>query len=407
MLFQAGALGTGAFLVVKRPIVAVRRPSKAELVLLVSSTLVALAMAEVFARLVLPSTLTWNQVFERAIESPEHLYEPGFSVVHDIRGLYQGATEADFRVSQNRFIEPEPQLPARYRVLFLAGSTTDSGTVRENQRWVALLNNHPEIAAYNGAQGGASMLDEYFTFEYLTQAKGMRFDLVILMTVANDFGWAHQLSKIGRTLELANYRDDLQAWYQTERRVSWWTRIGQTVRLMDAMERTVNGFKRIRLTSLKPVAPDESSYVQRIRNRKTRKLDNYGGLFITLDQCRANGIDLEQYGAFSLQNLGLFREAVASIGAELLVLSEPTSYGAPADSFFEDCRHGLDCRNGMISNDDSCIVWKELNKQRLQAARSAGALTFDLASAIDPLTNGRDGGTYMYDQMHYTPEGLP
>ena len=87
------------------------------------------------------------------------------------------------------------------------------------------------------------------------------------------------------------------------------------------------------------------------------------------------------------------------------VLSEPTSYGASADSFFEDFRHGLDCRNGMISNDDSYIVWKELNKQRLQAARSAGALTFDLASAIDPLTNGRDGGTYMYDQMHYTPEG--
>ena len=41
----------------------------------------------------------------------------------------------------------------------------------------------------------------------------------------------------------------------------------------------------------------------------------------------------------------------------------------------------------------------------LDAAKEAGALTFDLAGEVGRYSNGPEGGKYMYDSTHYTPEG--
>ncbi len=39
------------------------------------------------------------------------------------------------------------------------------------------------------------------------------------------------------------------------------------------------------------------------------------------------------------------------------------------------------------------------------AARAAGAETFDLAAAMEPVANGPEGGSYFFDSIHPTPKG--
>ncbi|MCH7745367.1 MAG: hypothetical protein IIC84_04755, partial [Chloroflexi bacterium] len=160
-MFQAVAIGLGAYLLVKRPAIRIKRPNRAEFMLLIVGIAVALAVAELLSRLVLSPPLTYEEVIEASVYVPESLFRSGLNLEYDIRGLYEGASKVDFRTSENRLIEPEPDLPARHRVLFLGGSTTVSLYVPEDQRWVALLNEPGELAAYNGAQSGANILDKY------------------------------------------------------------------------------------------------------------------------------------------------------------------------------------------------------------------------------------------------------
>src|SRR5262249_22318545 len=139
-------------------------------------------------------------------------------VTYDVSGLYRGADKATLRVSANRFIEPEPYGSNQYRVLFLGGSTTEAIYVPEEQRWVALLNEPGQLAAFNAGQSGANTIDKYFTLKYLTEEKGMRFDLVVLMTAINDFGWQRKFDELGLPLQVPNYQVHLRTWYLNEQR---------------------------------------------------------------------------------------------------------------------------------------------------------------------------------------------
>jgi hypothetical protein len=81
-------------------------------------------------------------------------------------------------------------------------------------------------------------------------------------------------------------------------------------------------------------------------------------------------------------------------------MTEATSFMAPASSFYEDLRV-----RGMSSFEDAHEHQLLLNGIYLEAAKQAGALTYDLAADVNPHTNGPHGGRYMYDKAHYTPEG--
>ena len=94
----------GMFLLIKRP--AARLPTRSEFILLASSIVLAIVIAELFARFV-PSSLSYEQVIARSLANPERLFQPNVSRVYDIRGLYDGAGEVTLRTSDNRLIEPE------------------------------------------------------------------------------------------------------------------------------------------------------------------------------------------------------------------------------------------------------------------------------------------------------------
>ena len=132
--------------------------------------LITFIMLEIGSRLFFPVRLNYNQVLRRLLDSPERIHAANISLTYDIDGLYDGADSIEFNVSANRFIEPEPRSSDdEIKILFLGGSTTESIYVPQDQRWVALINDDPRIAAYNGAQSGANIIDKLHTFEYFTE----------------------------------------------------------------------------------------------------------------------------------------------------------------------------------------------------------------------------------------------
>ena len=112
------------------------------------------------------------------MDRPERLFNAKYSVLYDIKGLYEGADTAQLNISSDQLIEPQPKGFHKHHVLFLGGSTTEAIYAPQADRWVALLNEPGVMAAYNAAQSGANTIDEYFTFLYLT-AQGRKFDLVV------------------------------------------------------------------------------------------------------------------------------------------------------------------------------------------------------------------------------------
>lgn len=408
---QTILIASGAFLLIKRPFIRVKRPGKAELILFGSTLVMALVLAEFAARIVLPPTITYEEVVEVSLFAPERLFPPNLDIHYDIRGLYEGAEEVNLRTSANRLISPEPNLPARHNVLFVGGSTTEALYVPEDQRWVALLNEPGELGAYNGAQSGANILDKYFTFEYLTSEKGFEFDLVVLMTAVNDLSWLRRLNRTGGSLGLPNYRDDLKTFYESGNQRTIWEGVKDRIRLIYEINHIVTAVYRSvspprpPFNAVEAAAPYESAIAADYREKRDWTFRQYDGKPISLDRCESLDDDLRQYKENALRNIGALVKAVEYRGAKLLVLSEPMSYGASSDGFYEDFRQPSFCPNGVLSDSDAYVMWQQFNELYLEAAHEAGALTFDLASAVDLLFNGPQGGRFVYDAVHYTTNG--
>lgn len=377
--------------------------SVVNIVLVVASLSIGSMIGEGFLRVIVPSRPSFDEVIGRSLQSPERLFSANVKVVYSIEGLYSGVNQAVLRTGGNRFIEPEPQFSASHRVLFLGGSSTEGIYVPEDGRWVALLNKPGELAAYNAGQSGANTLDEYFTFLYLSREKAVRFDLVVLMTVHNDWGWQRRLTKHGGALRLPEYHRALKAWYIDEYRRSetLWDRLRQKLRLFDVIGRANN---RIRQLSSSPQDPS-GSVVAVYRKWRDDTITRHGRRTIPLSECQSYPEELEHYAENARRNVSLLADAVSATGAKFLVLSESNSFLAPSASFHEDFRQPLTCDDSLISNGDAYILLKELNRRYLQAAHEAGALTFDLAAAMDRYANGPDGGRFMYDSSHYTADG--
>ena len=208
---------------------------------------------------------------------------------------------------------------------------------------------------------------------------------------------------------MPNYRDDLLAFYVDRNPQSFWEQVKQRVSLVHWTERVFSQTYRHLFSSppvhASEVSPTESEVAVRYRKRRDWTLRQYDGRYIPLDECQSYADEMRIYYENALNNIGLLMRTAANKGAKLLVLSEPTSYGAPPESFYEDFRDRFFCGNSLLADSDTYTMWKKLNQHYLQAAREAGALTFDLASAVDSLSNGPQGGRYFYDAVHYTVDG--
>jgi hypothetical protein len=354
--------------------------------------LVGLISMELLLHVFMPSTPDYGEVIAQSLEHPERLYPAKQTSTYDIHGLYDQASLVTLRISPNRFIEPEPE-PAHYRVLFLGGSTTESWFMEEAQRWVARLNVPGLIATYNAAQSGAGTLDEYYTFVYLRD-RGFTFDLVVLMTMVNDFMWQRRLAKFGAQYQPESYREGLKAWYVDQQPQSWLDNF-KTITLA---RKVISGLKAQKQSSVQSWAL--AYYVQQQRDAVS------GKRLIGLDQCKIYRSDLQQFMLNEHKNLGLLADVVKPTGAKFLVMSEATSFLAPSTSFKIDIRFTPDCGSDSIfTNEAAYRLFTELNGLYLNAARDVGAFTFDLAGKLAPYTNGPNGGRYVYDAVHFTPEG--
>jgi len=379
-----------------------------DLLLLVTSLVVSIAVGEIFLRLTLSIPPTYEHIIKNLVDRPVRLFNANTSVLYDIKGLYEGADTVELNVSKSRFIEPEPTGPSKYRVLFLGGSSTEAINVPQAERWVALLNEPGYIGTYNAAQSGANTIDEYFTFLYLT-TQGMKFDLVVLATNFNDMHWVRSFENIKRSFIVEGYKKGLHDYYDDKFRSKNFFK--GLVEQSAIYRLTAGAFQQIRqLVSLRlpAIAATVSPYNVTQIQLEMRQFAMSG----FADERRAADVTLmdrypdlrdlkDKYRANAIHNIELLNVAVLGTGARLLVLTEGNSWMAPTSSFYQDLR----IPRVMKSFEDLHEYHQLLNAIYLEAAKQAGALTYDLAAEVNPDSNGPQGGRYMYDDMHYTPEG--
>lgn len=352
-------------------------------------------IGEIGARLFVAAPYSYNDVLRQRLTDGPRLYAPGMRFVFNADGLYKEAPELiQLRTSQDRFIEPQQAAGAKYRVLFLGGSTTESLYVQEKSRWVALLNEPGAIATYNAGQSGANILDAYYTFKYL-EARGDRFDLVVLMTAVNDFTWMRRLEHYRSNLSIDKYLTGFGMWYadySASTLSSWQTYLLQNSRLLYAAQLAKHSI--VAGTTVANAVEEPVGAAMQLPLVETK-------------DCAGYDRDVQDYQENAKANLSLLQKEVSASGSRLLVLSEATSYGALADSFYRDLRSPVTCADETkrISNADAAKLMVTLNGIYLDAATAAGTETFDLASQAGQLSNGPSGGQYMYDSIHYTERG--
>jgi hypothetical protein len=399
---------------------------KAMAVLAVSLSLVlGVALAEVVFRLALPpvpgdddgSNLEYLKAVQRSPGAPR-LFPPDYSVVFDIRGLYEGAETVAFHVGPHRFIAPEPARKARYEVLFLGGSVTEGMFLPDAARWPGRLGDGDEIATYNAGMSEAGMLSQYITATYLAE-RGDRFDLVVLATNHNDSAWSRRFADVNSRYRFDQFSSGLATIYEKDyltehksRRFSFRTLAWAKYLLRVARMTAAASAKA-------PIGAAQSNSVPEPPSMAVAGLLKIQGgqqnlPKVELDAC--NGADsprkltdlaFEDWKA----NLPEFRsEMKRLLGAELLVVSEPSTYGAPSSSFhFADMRVPLTCATSdglrAVEARDAVEYMKGRGRAYLEAARLAGAMTFDLADVMASVADGPQGGAYFFDSIHPTPKG--
>lgn len=389
---------------------------------ILGSTVVGLLIAEVFFRLAMPpvpgdegSVAEYLVASQRNPGAPR-LFPVGYKAVFDIRGLYEGANSVDFEIGPSRFIPPDPPEGAKYKVLFLGGSVTEGIFLNANERWPARLNVPGEVATYNASMSAAGVLAQYITAKYLAE-RGDRFDLVVLATNHNDSTWSRRFREIGSTYDFANFERQLPEIYRNEfkiekgssaaslRTLAWIRHLFRVARLKAAGEPGEASKNAPGSAAAHSIVVDGLVILQANSNRIPR-----APLSECLEQSSPKTITEWAYQDWKT-NLPEFRRAVKELlGAELLVVSEPAAFGAPSDSFYErDLRVYPTCQTSAglraVETQDAVAFEKERADRYIDAAKAAGAHTFDLASAMSPTSNGQDGGKYFFDSIHPTPKG--
>ena len=385
------------------------------------STLTALILTETAFRIAMPplpgdegSVAFYIATAQRNPGAPR-LFHAGYNALFDVRGLYEGANKIEFKIGPDRFIPPSPSNHARYKVLFLGGSVTEGIFLNENERWPARLNIPGEVDAYNASMSEAGMLAQYLTVKYLAE-RGDRFDLVVLATNHNDATWSRRFRDIGLSYDFANFDEGIKEIYKrdfnllksgetdwkTLRTVAWFRHLLRVMRLKSNAEASNTSGHQDGEHS---IVVDYLVKLQNGSNALPR---------VPLSACKQESSpaavkDLA-YDNWR-RNFPRFREdAKKLLGAELLVISEPSAYGAPSESFFQkDYRVFPTCEAPAgpraIEAADVISFQRELADLYLKAAGEAGAQTFDLAAAMSSFANGPRGGTLFFDSVHPTPKG--
>lgn len=380
------------------------------------STVVGLALAEAIFHFVMPpvpgSEGTVAEYIATTQRNPgaPRLFPAGYTAVFDIRGLYEGASKVDFRIGPSRFIPPDPPEGAKYKVLFLGGSVTEGIFLSPEQRWPARLNEAGKIATYNASMSQAGVLSHIATVKYLAE-RGDRFDLVVLATNHNDASWSRRLLEIGFHYDPAQFPAGSVEIFKREfeqairpettslRTVAWVRHLMRVAKLSKAATPGADGTK------------PHSIVVDglRLSQKGTQLLPR-----VPIENCNGDDapdrVSADMYGEWKEIFPGFRQDVKQLLGADLLVVSEPAAFAAPSESFYgSDLRVFLTCktREGVraINLEDAAASQRERARLYIDAARLAGAETFDLAAAMEPVADGPEGGSYFFDSIHPTPKG--
>jgi hypothetical protein len=387
------------------------------------STVFGLLLAEMFFHVALPpipgdegSVAFYIATAQRRPGSPR-LFHAGYHAVFDIRGLYEGANKVDFLIGADRFIPPSPSGAARYKVLFLGGSVTEGIFLNASERWPARLNVPGKIDTYNASMSEAGMLAQYLTAKHLSE-RGDRFDLVVLATNHNDTGWSRRFKDLGSVYDFAHFDDGLKEVYKKDFELLKKEEPGWLSLRTVAWARHLLRVARLNRTS-------DSQRTEGAEAKGTHQSIVVDGLVLL--QNGTNLLPRTQIAECTTEsspktmtdlayqdwqrNFPRFRKDMKSLlGAELLVISEPASFGAPSESFYQrDLRVFPVCETSAgkraIEASDIIVFERERANLYLKAAKEAGAHTFDLASAMESVSNGPDGGRLFFDSIHPTPKG--
>ena len=204
------------------------------------------------------------------------------------------------------------------------------------------------------------------------------------MTTVNDYAWMNRLAKVDIPFLNETYQAGLEANY-----------------------RSINPFNPLELSNLYRYIQDlvkEGNNPKTIVERMVEQ-NNIADSIGTLADCDSDAL-LEAFRNYETANMQGLYDAVKQTGADLLVLSEATSYLAPPESFAVFLFSGVPCGSDIILDpENSSLLFEHLNQIYLEVGESVGAFTFDLATEIEKTTDSQQGGHYMYDPVHYTPLG--
>jgi hypothetical protein len=381
------------------------------------STAVGLALAEAAFRYILPpvpgsegSVAEYIATAQRNPGAPR-LFPAGYTAVFDIRGLYPDANKVDFKIGPSRFIPPDPAEGAKHKVLFLGGSVTEGIFLSPEQRWPARLNDAGQIATYNASMSQAGVLSHFPTVRYLAE-RGDRFDLVVLATNHNDASWSRRLAEIGFRYDPAQFPAGSVEIFKRE--------FEQALRPETTSLRTVAWLRHLirvaRLSNASTAQDAGASSPHSIVVDGLRLSQNGTQLLPRVPLKDCGGADAPDRISARLYEewkeiFPKFRQEVKDLlGADLLVVSEPGAFSAPSESFYgSDLRVFLTCKTAegvrAIDLKDAAASERARARLYLDAARMAGAETFDLASAMAPVADGPQGGSYFFDSIHPTPKG--
>lgn len=298
------------------------------------------------------------------------MHARGLALSMHAGGIYPGGQAVHFAIGHDGALAGAARAGAG-AVFALGGSTTECALVPEGQRWPDLLS--PPATNF-GVSGNTSMHSLCNLVSLLPRAPAR----VLVMHGYND---VLALTRRGADLDLAGLDGGAIDLYATERPAGWLAG-SRAFRLLSHLRGEWFGRHYL------------GHYRAFVASQQGRPwLDDAG--FAELEQLVATVL-LPQRRRI----LAEMATRCATAASELVLLTQPHSYGAPVPGPPE-LRTSFLWRDHRLTFPQCKRLLDAVNAHTLATGRALSVRVVDVAAAL----LGRDAGALFYDQVHYTPEG--
>jgi len=306
----------------------------------------------------------------------------------DVDGLYENAGAVRFRVHEKRYIYPGYERAGEQPILFFGSSQTECAMVPEGARFSDLIGKSLGYYPMNFAHSANNALESYLNFNYVMDKYDLQPKIVFLMQGMTDYGIFLKSGSADSVSDLETLLD---------------VRNGSSNQ--DFMKKRVNSFIRksyviahLYLASKKFFG---NSYIEHLIKDATGQSRNMA----TDDEFNAF-TESAEFRAFLDNRKGTikkFIDAARSMGARVVVLTEPSTYSEDYKSYVgTDLRiFPITLKGKRMDIAQARRLQDMLSNNTREAAREGNALLID----IDRYFSERDPSPYIYDTSHYTDKG--